>query len=190
MRLRLSLLSAVILMLAAPAWSQKASAQEPDQAAVDDVVSAYRLADADKVRVSVFGEPALTGEFSVGENGGVSLPLIGVVPARGLTLMEFEAAVTSALRDGFLNDPRVRVEMLSYRPIYILGEVNTPGEYPYTPGLSVLNVVAMAGGFTYRANQRSILIKRATADAEQAYRLTPTSHVAPGDIVRIRERYF
>ena len=154
------------------------------------VIEDYRLGVADKVRVTVFGEAALTGEFLVGGNGKISLPLIGETRAAGLTIGEFQDEVATALRDGFITEPRVSAEILTYRPFYILGEVSNPGEYPYTVSLTVLNAVARAGGFTYRADNRRVFIKRASGDAEEEFPLTTSTRVAPGDTIRIRERLF
>jgi protein involved in polysaccharide export with SLBB domain len=159
-------------------------------AAATRVIEQYRLGVADKVRVNVFGEEALTGEFTVGSNGSAALPLIGDVHAVGLTIPEFQEAIAARLRDGFINDPRVNVEVLTYRPFYILGEVNKPGEYPYTNNLTVLNAVATAEGFTYRADIRRVFIKRADGDREEAWPLTTATRVAPGDTIRIAERLF
>jgi len=153
-------------------------------------VPEYRLGVADKVRVNVFGEEALTGEFLVGGGGKISLPLIGEVQAAGLTISQFQNEVSNELRKGYIKEPRVSAEVLNYRPFYILGEVNKPGEYPYTNNLTVLNAVATAEGFTYRANKRMVYIKRAEDPAEQPYPLTPLTKVAPGDTIRIGERYF
>lgn len=165
------------------------AASEADVAAVRTVPE-YRLGVADKLRVNVFGEEALTGEFIVGGGGRVSLPLIGEVQAAGLTISQFQEEVATALRQGYINEPRVSAEVLNYRPFYILGEVNKPGEYPYTNNLTVLNAVATAEGFTYRANTRQVFIKRADGDREQAYPLTTATQVAPGDTIRIGERFF
>ncbi|HWW28016.1 MAG TPA: polysaccharide biosynthesis/export family protein [Caulobacter sp.] len=170
-----------------------ATAAAPAPASVDTPVRAvpeYRLGVADKVRVNVFGEDALTGEFLVGGGGKISLPLIGEVQAAGLTISEFQNEVGNELRKGYIKEPRVSAEVLSYRPFYIMGEVNKPGEYPYTNNLTVLNAVATAEGFTYRANKRSVYIKRAEDPVEQSYPLTPLTKVAPGDTIRIGERYF
>lgn len=153
-------------------------------------IEEYRLGVADRVRVNVFGEEALTGEFLVGGNGKISLPLIGETQASGLTISEFQAEVATALRNGFITEPRVSAEVLNYRPFYILGEVDNPGEYPYTNNLTVLNAVATAGGFTYRADNRRVFIKRANADGEEEFPLTTSTRVAPGDTIRIRERLF
>ncbi len=189
MRRFLSLLALVALMCGAVAAPAGVAAQEAEAAAVR-VVPDYRLGSGDKIRVITFGEDALTGEFFVGGSGNVSLPLIGEVKAEGLTVPQFQSAVETTLKDGYLKDPRVSVEVLNYRPFYILGEVETPGEYPYTNGLSVLNAVATAGGFTYRANTRRVFIKRADSSTEREYPLSPQTPVAPGDTIRITERFF
>ena len=150
----------------------------------------YRLGSGDELRVNVFGEEALSGEFVVDGAGAVSLPLIGEVQAAGLTLREFRTQVETQLSEGYLNDPRVSAEVMNYRPFYILGEVEESGEYPYTDGLTVMNAVATAGGFTYRANTRVVYIKRAGEANEIAVPLTATTPVSPGDTIRIAERYF
>ncbi|NBW07033.1 MAG: polysaccharide export protein [Caulobacteraceae bacterium] len=153
-------------------------------------VPEYKLGPADKLRVNVFGEEALTGEFLVGGSGKVSLPLIGEVQAAGLTIAQFQEEIAQALRQGYINEPRVSAEVLNYRPFYILGEVNKPGEYPYTNNLTVLNAVATAEGFTYRADTRRVYIKRTDSSAEQVYPLNAVTQVAPGDTIRIGERFF
>lgn len=150
----------------------------------------YRLGAGDRLRMTVFGEPSLSGEFLVSNTGIVSLPLVGDLPVLGLTVREFQRASETALSQGFLRDPKVNAEVLNYRPFYILGEVESPGTYPYTADLTVLNAVATAGGFTYRAERRRVFIKRADESDERAYELTPVTRVAPGDTVRIGERFF
>lgn len=179
--------------LASCAQGVFAGGAEPGTVAAEGetrIVTEYRLGVADKVRVTVFGEDALTGEFLVGGNGKISLPLIGETQAAGMTISEFQMEVAQALEQGFLNQPRVSAEILNYRPFYILGEVGKPGELPYTNDLTVLNAVATAGGFTYRADMRRVFIKRADADSEVEYPLTTATRVAPGDTIRIRERLF
>lgn len=175
-------LIAVGAMLPAQAFAQKSESTRE--------VPEYRLGSGDKIRVLTYGEASLTGEFQVGGSGMVSLPLIGEVEAAGLTAREFQGRVEAALKDGYLKEPRVSVEVLNYRPFYILGEVNRPGEYPYTNGLTVLNAVATAEGFTYRANKNKVFIKRADGDEEESFPLTSTTQVAPGDTIRIGERFF
>ena len=151
---------------------------------------AYVLGSGDQLRIIVFGEDNLSGEFFVDGAGMVSLPLVGEVPAAGKTVAQFRSELESRLSDGYLNDPRVSAEVLNYRPFYILGEVEESGEYPYTDGLTVMNAVARAGGFTYRANTRTVFIKRADTDAEVELPLNATLRVMPGDTIRIAERFF
>lgn len=182
----------VLLLATACASAAPIAAATPDlaEAGVVREVPAYRLGAADKLRITVFGEEALSGEFLVNGSGQVSMPLIGEVQASGLTLPQFQERVAAALADGYLNEPRVSAEVLNYRPFYILGEVKKPGEYPYTAGLTVVNAVATAEGFTYRADTRRVYIKRADSTAENPYPLTTAIQVAPGDTIRIGERFF
>lgn len=187
----IAILGMTLAVLAAScAQGVMASGPATEDGADTRVIDEYRLGVADKVRVTVFGEAALTGEFLVGGNGKISLPLIGETQASGLTIGEFQNEVANTLRDGFITEPRVSAEILNYRPFYILGEVSSPGEYPYTNSLTVLNAVATAGGFTYRADNRRVFIKRASGDSEEEFPLTTSTRVAPGDTIRIRERLF
>lgn len=169
------------------AWPSVALAQKGD---ATRELPDYRLGSGDKVRVITYGEASLTGEFYVGGTGKVSLPLVGEVSAAGVTVREFQERVETVLKDGYLKEPRVSVEVLNYRPFYILGEVNKPGEYPYTNGLTVLNAVATAEGFTYRANKGRVFIKRADGEKEEEFPLAGATPVAPGDTIRIGERFF
>ena len=155
-----------------------------------DPKSDYRLGPGDKVRVTVYGEPNLTGEYYVSSRGTLSVPLIGDVTASGQTVPQIAEAVRSKLADGYIRDPKVAAEVLTYRPYYILGEVNKPGEYPYTSDLTVMNAVATAGGFTYRAQTKKVLIRHAQSDKEIETPLTATTPVEAGDTVRIKERFF
>ncbi|WP_417484386.1 polysaccharide biosynthesis/export family protein [Maricaulis salignorans] len=150
----------------------------------------YRLGAGDQLRIIVFGEDDLSGEFVVDGRGTVSLPLIGEIDAGGLTPREFQQAFAAALRDGYLNDPRVSVEVINFRPYYILGEVEAAGEYPFSDGLTVMNAVATAGGFTYRANRRVVFIRHAGSDQEIEVPLLAVTEVQPGDTIRIGERFF
>ncbi len=155
-----------------------------------DATYQYRLGPADKVRIITFDEASLTGEFVVSGSGTISLPLIGDVKAAGLTTAELQTEIQTTLSNGYLKDPKVNVEVLNYRPFYILGEVTKPGEYPYVNGLTVLNAVATANGFTYRADTHRVYIKRADETAEHEVDLTTTTPVEPGDTIRVKERYF
>ncbi len=150
----------------------------------------YRLGTGDRVRVIVFNETDLSGEFEVDSTGSVALPLIGNTAARGLTLREFEMAIADALRDGYLKDPRVNVEVLNFRPFYIIGEVENGGEYDFVPDMTVLNAVALAGGYTYRADDRRVFVTKAGTNTEVEHRMESAIKVLPGDIIRVPERFF
>jgi len=150
----------------------------------------YILGPNDKVRVKVYGEADITGEYEVDGNGNVSIPLAGRIRAAGLTTKQLEGAIRSALSKGIVRNPNVNVDVATYRPYYILGEVKNSGEYPYKVGLTVLDAVATAGGFTYRANERKVYLRRAGVGVEEEYTLDAPVLVFPGDNIRIPERYF
>jgi protein involved in polysaccharide export with SLBB domain len=149
-----------------------------------------RFAPGDKVRVVVFGEDKISGEYQIDIAGSVSLPLVGNLQAAGLTKPELEEALTSKLKSGYLRNPRVSVEVVSFRPFYILGEVKNPGEYPYKSGLNVLSAIAIGGGATYRASTSTVLIQRYGRTEMTEYPQSPTIPVLPGDVLRVPERYF
>ena len=150
----------------------------------------YRLEPGDELSIFVLNEPDLTNEYPIDGSGIVSLPLIGDVYARGKTLREFDTLVTAKLADGYLRSPDVTVELLNYPPYYILGEVNEPGQYDYEEDLTVLKAVAAAGGFSYRANQKVIMIQGADDPDETRVALEPGTKVLPGDTIRVLERFF
>ncbi len=155
-----------------------------------DVTAQYALGSGDKVRITVFGEPELSGEFVVDGGGAISMPLIGEVNAAGLDIRQLQRRIETLFRNDYLKEPRVSAEILNYRPFYIMGEVNRPGEYPYTAGLTVLNAVATAQGFTYRANKKAVFVRGANAANENETPLTSSTMVQPGDTIRIGERLF
>jgi len=152
--------------------------------------SSYVLGPSDRVRLKVYGENDISGEYEIDANGLVSVPLAGRLKASGLTTRQLEKAIVSALSEGLLRDPRVNVEVAIYRPFYILGEVKRAGEYPFKSGLTVLDAVASAGGFTYRANEGKAFIRRKGSGVEESFALDAPVQVFPGDNVRIPERYF
>ncbi len=149
----------------------------------------YRLGVGDKLKVTVFGEENLTGPLEVNALGQVSMPLIGEVPAKGLALHEFRDAIAKRLADGYLKSPKVSVEMTNYRPIYVQGEVKNGGEFQFKNGISLRDVVAMAGGYTYRADQTYIYIGR-EGEPDVAVGLPADVPVLPGDNIRVPERFF
>ena len=151
----------------------------------------YRLSPGDKLKVTVFNETDLTGEFQVNERGNVAFPLAGEIKASGSTPDEFRDRLTQCLRGKFVKNPRVSIEMVNYRPFNVLGEVRNAGQYAYRPGISVQDAVAMAGGFTYRANTRTVYIRRADASGEITVQTDGEKvPILPGDNLRVPERYF
>jgi protein involved in polysaccharide export with SLBB domain len=150
----------------------------------------YTLGSGDKLRVIVFGEEDLGGEYVVDDSGFVRLPLIGQVSAGGRTVRQLEDDVARQLGARYLKDPRVSIEVVSHRPFYIIGEVNKPGEYPFVAGMSVLNAVAMAGGYTYRANESAVYIRRKGGQEEEKFPADDSTKLGPGDIVNVVERWF
>ncbi len=149
----------------------------------------YRLGPRDQIRLIVFGEEDLSGEFEVDSTGVLSLPLIGQITASGLSVRDVERDVTAAL-NAYLVDPRVSMELIKTRPFYILGEVTTGGEYPYAVGLHVLKAISIAGGFTERASRTKVFITREGDSVEQVYPIAITTKLLPGDVVRVPERAF
>ena len=162
----------------------------PGQVSQNDPQAEYALSSADKVRVTIYNEPTLSGEYSVGANGMIAFPLIGDVKAAGASASRLSDALRVRLSDGFVRNPSVSVEVLTFRPFYVLGEVNRAGEYPYSAGMSVLQAIASAQGFSYRANKQYVFLKRAGSDREEKVAITPTLAVHPGDTIRVAERYF
>jgi protein involved in polysaccharide export with SLBB domain len=187
MRLRtLFALAAMALGLVGCA-SSGASLPPLESAEVGSGTSAgYRLGPGDKLRIIVFGAEDLSGEFIVSDGGFVNAPLVGDVKATGLGTQDFANALQRRLADGYMRDPKVSVQVATYRPFYIFGEVTKPGEYPYANGMSVMNAVALGGGFSYRAQQNYVIVTRQGKD----YKAGPTSKILPDDIVRVPERFF
>lgn len=155
------------------------------------LATVYRLGGGDKFKLNVFNEPSLSGgEYTVNGEGEASLPLVGPVKVGGLTMREAEAAIVARYAEGFLSNPRVNIDVVAFRPFYILGEVKEPGEYPYASGMTLLSAVAKAGGFTYRAQRASVYIRHAGAGSEEVVTIAADTPVLPGDTVRVIERIF
>lgn len=151
----------------------------------------YRLGPGDVLRIITYGEDPLTGEFRVNDQGAVAVPLAGSVKAAGLTPRELQEAVGKALIKGdMLRKPSVSVEVATYRPIYVLGEVNKPGQYPYQPGMTVVSAAAVAGGFTYRAVQDYASVIRLVNGDSVEGKVQRQAPVQPGDVVTVFERIY
>ena len=189
-RINMRLIKACLLIPFLTACGTSSIAPGSTNEATQRQVEEYRLDTGDQVRLIVFGEDNLSGEFVVNGSGKVSLPLIGEIAAARKTTDELKYNIQNALADGYLKNPRVNIELLTYRPFYVLGEVENSGEYPYSEDMTVLNAVATAGGYTYRANTKTVFIKRPGARGEERFSLTATTPVQPGDTIRIGERLF
>lgn len=152
--------------------------------------SVYKLGPGDNIRITVFGHVDLSGEFEIDGVGRLSLPLIQEVMADGMTLRQLEALITSKLKPDFLKNPKVSVDVLNYRPFYIFGEVKKPGSYAYVNGMTIVNAIAIAGGYTYRAKENDVLIIRAGDPSREKKSADHNVPVLPGDVIEVPERFF
>jgi protein involved in polysaccharide export with SLBB domain len=184
-----AILALIGLCASATAACQTASTDPRTQVQAVEA-DGYRLGSGDEIKVTVFGEPGLSGPKVVNGQGAVAMDLIDAVMVKDLTLREAQIAIETRYKDGYINNPRVSIELTKGRPYYIAGEVNNPGAYPFTAGMTVWNAITTAGDFTYRANKRVIMITSADTGVEREVQLTPTTLVRPGDRIRIRERLF
>ena len=150
----------------------------------------YRLGPGDQLAMITFDEPQLTGNFNVGSDGTVSLPWLGNLQAGGRTVRELRDDIEGRLRNGYIVDASVSLQVIAFRPFYILGEVNKPGQYPYMAGLTVMGAVATAGGFTYRAKTSKVFIRHPGENNEEVVPLSAATPVGAGDVIRVAERFF
>ena len=150
----------------------------------------YLLDAGDRLRIQVFGQEGLTNSYIVDAAGNVSMSLIGSVPARGRTTTDLSRAIAARLRNGYIRDPRVSVEVEAYRPFFILGEVNAPGQYPYVPNMTVEAAVAIAGGFAPRASKSDIILARNFNGETMRGPVPPDYPMRPGDTITVKERWF
>jgi polysaccharide export outer membrane protein len=180
------LLLAVLAVLALAAIGGCSTYYAPEAA----LNAPYRLASGDRVRVIVFGQENLSNSFSVDGSGAIAMPLIGEVSAKGLTTPELARAIEARLRQGYVREPRVSVEVEAFRPFFVMGEVNVAGQYPFINGMTVQNAIAVAGGFTPRAVQDSVDITRIVSGSPTTFSEPLGFPVRPGDTITARERFF
>lgn len=182
--------AALMMPLASCASSQlpELSVAEANQ----QIGDGYAVATGDRLKVTVFDEPNLTGEYVIGASGELALPLVNPIPASGRAPSKVAEGIAAQLKaGGYLLDPRVAVEIMKFRPIYVLGEVGKPGEYPYDGKLTYLQAVAKAGGFTPRANRKIVELQRPGWPSSRMIKLTEAPlQVAPGDTLVVREAFF
>jgi polysaccharide export outer membrane protein len=173
-----ALLGALVLSACSASTPMKAIDPMPAQ-------TQYKLGPGDKLVINVFGDEKLSGERQVDGAGAFTFPLIGSVHAGGLSSGELEDVLETKLKE-YMRQPNVSVEIVSYRPFYIVGEVRRPGSYPYVDGMTVMNAIAIAGGFTYRAQEQDFVIQRNNSSAGAGQ----VTRIAPGDVIVVRERFF
>jgi polysaccharide biosynthesis/export protein len=179
-----------LVLLAAAALAGCAAQPYGAEAFRAQINAPYQLASGDRVRVIVFGQDSLSNSFSVDPAGNISMPLIGLVKAYGLTTAELEQAIAAKLRNGYVRDPRVSVEVEAFRPFFVLGEVQTAGQYPYVNGLTIQSAIAIAGGFSPRGYQSGADVTRMVNGRLVTAWEPLTFPVRPGDTITIRERFF
>jgi polysaccharide export outer membrane protein len=160
------------------------------EAASYEFLNGYRVGAGDRLSVKVLGQPDLAGEHVVDSTGRISLPLVNDLQVRGLTTSAIESLIAGRLRNGYLRSPSVAVQLVASRPFFILGQVNQAGGFPYQTGMTVQNAIAIAGGYTPRADEGAVLITRKSADGTRTFRVPVTTYVYPGDTIYIRERWF
>jgi protein involved in polysaccharide export with SLBB domain len=165
-------------------------AQTEAPAAPSGGPATYVLGIGDKLRITVFNEPSLSGDFEISSTGIISMPLIGDVQAAQQTVEQVQTTITRKLADGYMKSPHVNLEVLNYRPFFIIGEVMKPGSYNYVNGMAVVNAVALAGGYTYRADKDGITLKHGGVDGKQEEHVNELTIVSPGDVINVPERFF
>jgi len=164
--------------------------RQPPTAFHETLTQPYQLDSSDRLRIIVFGQDDLSNTYVIDQAGYISFPLVGLVPARGKTQQELAAGIAAKLRQGYLRDPDVSVEVDQYRPIFVMGEVQNAGQYTYVAGMTVQNAIATAGGFTSRALQSDADITRQINGEILNGRVPISDPIRPGDTIYVRERYF
>jgi polysaccharide export outer membrane protein len=187
-------------MPAQPSGYRQTAAQPPVQApapqaprvanAANNATGSYVLGPGDKLKLTVYGETDLSGEFTIDGSGFARLPLIGQVRAAGYTAQQLEQVVANTLAQGYLKSPRVAVEVTTYRPFYVIGAVNRPGQYPYVEHMNALNAIALAGGFNPSAVESVIFIRREGSNREEEAPVDRTTIIYPGDVIKVHNTIF
>lgn len=178
----------------APAPPPVVAAPAPVAFAAEPIVQyvgeGYRLDSGDRLRIVVYGQEGLTNSYAVDASGSITMPLIGAVKARGLTPAELSRAIAARLRNGFIREPFVAAEVEAYRPFFILGEVAAPGQYPFVPSMTIEAAVAIAGGFSPRAQRKTVQLTRNTPTGPIVEVVPVWTPLSPGDTVTVKERWF
>jgi polysaccharide export outer membrane protein len=178
----------LLLCLAPLAWAQDNVSGAVPPPGVSD--STYNLDYGDRISINVFNQPELSGEYTLDGDGRFSMPLIGTVAAAGLSPAELEAQLVDRYKPDYLVNPRIFIQVLNYRPYYLIGEVQGTGAFPYKAGMTYMTAIAIAGGFTYRAKQDYVWVIRGDDPEQKEIKLSTEERVQPGDIIRVAERLF
>ncbi len=181
---------AAAIVATAALLSGCASSPPPTKGFETAALQPYRLDSGDRLRVTVFEQAGLTNTYTVDQAGYIAFPLVGQVAARGQTLPALEGAIASRLKQGYLRDPDVSIEIDRYRPVFVMGEVGRPGQYSYVPGMTAQNAIAIAGGFTSRGNERDVDVTRKVNGQVATGRTVVTAPILAGDTIYVRERLF
>lgn len=181
--------AALCCLLALVALTACASSA-PRTITVPDDRNEYVLGTGDTLRIVVYGQEGLSGEFKVDAAGNISFPLLNDVPAAGYTTSELEQDITHKLDPDYIVDPRVSIEVLAYRTVYVLGEVQAPGRYEYAPNMTAMQAIAAAGGYTYRANEDTAELTRHVKGAIKTFTVDQTTMIKPGDTIVVKRRWF
>jgi polysaccharide biosynthesis/export protein len=159
-------------------------------AAAYEYLTGYRVGAGDRLTIRVAGEAELTSDYLVDPSGDISMPFVQTIHIGGLSTPQIEQLITRLLRNGYLRDPKVSVQATALRPFYILGEVSSSGSFPYQPGITIQNAIAIAGGYGARADQGAVLVTRKNVNGTITKRVPVTTQIYPGDIIYVRERWF
>jgi protein involved in polysaccharide export with SLBB domain len=182
--------AALVVALLISGCTANSLSEAEQQSLTAAATASPRLQAGDRIRVTVYGEDKLSGDYQIDQSGQISLPLAGTVEAVGLTQAELEQALAKKFRSEYLRNPKVTVTIATLQPFYLMGEVEKPGEYQYRSGLNVLTALAIAGGPTYRASRNSVQIQRRGETSMRNYPISASVPILPGDVIRVPERYF
>jgi len=180
----------ILLLVVASSLVAQEIAETPAIPSLGANEAAYRLAPSDRVRINVFNHEELSGDYQVDSEGRFLMPLIGVIEAEGLNSAELESLLIGKLKPDYLVNPRIFIQLITYRPYYLIGEVSGRGAFPYVAGMTYLTAIANAGGYTYRAKQDWVFVIRGDDPDQVELKLSVEEKVQPGDIIRIAERIF
>ena len=162
----------------------------PDSSIKELPQGAYVLGTGDQIEITVYGQEQISGNYIVDSNGNIALPLIQSISAKGLTIPELQSNIRDELSPKYLKDPKVSIQVLKYRDIYILGEVRNPGKFSYVPNMTLVQAIAVAGGHTYRAQEDKAEITRETSEGVQTFMAPAKTFVEPGDTIIVKRRWF